>query len=146
MARGGKKAKRQAESKLKLRQKRAKAKQQPAHDDHPATPPPLPSSRCLPPASTAHLVSSSTTLLQYPACDHRSPRRFARRLICERNVRCQLPARAPSLSLLDTQTLCVCQKPAAAQLSAAQSVAAAVIAARMQEQQQTTVYSKRKRE
>ena len=62
------------------------------------------------------------------------------------NVRCQLPARAPSLSLLDTQTLCVCQEPAAAQLSAAQPVAAAVIAARMQEQQQTTVDSKRKRE
>ena len=60
------------------------------------------------------------------------------------NVRCQLPARAPSL--LDTQTLCVCQELAAAQLSAAQPVTAAVIAARMQEQQQTTVDSKRKRE
>ena len=34
--------------KEKLRQKRAKAKQQPAHDDPPATPPPLSSSRCPP--------------------------------------------------------------------------------------------------
>ena len=63
------------------------------------------------------------------------------------NVRCQLPARAPSLSLLDTQTLCVCQEPAAAQLQPVEAaVIAAVIAAPMQEQQQTTVDSKRKRE
>ena len=43
---------------LKRATRATKGKQQPAHVDPPENPPPLPSSRCLPPASTPHLVSS----------------------------------------------------------------------------------------
>ena len=79
-------------AKKKMLLKRAtcatKGNQQPAHDDPPATPPPLPSSRCPPRPLTLSRVerapAHSDRCLQVGASG--CPRRFARRLICGRIV------------------------------------------------------------